>query len=113
MTPVFAVIVVAVAAAGVVPPITELSIVAPDSVISSGTYASAMAVPFQTPLVIVPTWSISESLAVVIIVPVLFGKVIVRSLVGSSTAKVVSKSSGEFPSIVIGEVPERVPIEVA
>ena len=48
-----------------------------------------------------------------ITVPVLFGKVIVRSSVGSSTASVVSKSSGEFPSITIGEVPERIPIEVA
>ena len=55
----------------------------------------------------------SESFAVVITVPVLFGKVIVLSPVGSSTASVVSKSSTAFPSITIGEIPERVPIEVA
>ena len=45
MKPVFAVSVVAVTAAGVVPPITELSMVPPERVMSFGTYASAMAVP--------------------------------------------------------------------
>jgi len=45
MMPVSAVSVVAVIALGVVPPITELSMVAPDRVISSGIYASAIAVP--------------------------------------------------------------------
>ena len=43
--PSFVVKVVTVAAAGVVPPITELSMAAPEIVISFGMYASAMAVP--------------------------------------------------------------------
>ena len=43
--PVFAVSIVAVIAAGVVPPITELSMVPPERVMSFGTYASEMAVP--------------------------------------------------------------------
>ena len=82
-------IVVAVTVAGTVVPMGELSIVAPDKVISLGMYSSAIAVPFHTPLVIVPTWSISESFAVVITVPVVFGIVMVRSSVGSSIAIMV------------------------
>ena len=55
MIPVSAVSVVAVIAAGVVPPITELFMVAPDRVMSSGTYESAIAVPCHSPVVMVPT----------------------------------------------------------
>ena len=46
---------VPVIAAGVVPPITELSTVPPLIVRSSATYASATAVPCHVPEVIVPT----------------------------------------------------------
>ena len=55
-------------------------------------YASVISVPCQTPDERVPTASISLSFAVVITVPVAFGKVIVRSAVGSSKDIVVSKS---------------------
>ena len=79
MIPVSAVSVVAVIAAGVVPPITELFMVAPDRVMSSGTYESAIAVPCHSPVVMVPTSSIADSFPVVMIVPVTFGKVIVLS----------------------------------
>ena len=48
-----------------------------------------------------------------ITVPDISGNVIVRSALGSSTAKVVSKSLTEPPSKINGDAPERVPIEVA
>ena len=110
----FVVIVVTVAAAGVVPPITELSIVAPERVISLGTYASAIGVPCHSPEVMVPTSSMAESFPVVIIVPVAFGKVIVLSdRVGSSTESMVSKSLMDSPSRTIGETPAKIPIDDA
>ena len=62
----------------------------------------------------VPTSSITESFPVVIIVPVTFGKVIVLSeSVGSSTASVVSKSFIDSPSKVIGDAPDKIPIDDA
>ncbi|CAI8166636.1 MAG: Uncharacterised protein [Methanobacteriota archaeon] len=107
-------IVVTVATAGVVPPITELSIAAPERVISSGTYASAIGVPCHCPDVIVPTSSMAESFPVVIIVPVAFGKVIVLSdRVGSSTESMVSKSLIDSPSKTIGDTPAKIPIDDA
>ena len=110
----FVVIVVTVAAAGVVPPITELSIVAPERVISLGIYASAIGVPCHSPEVMVPTSSMAESFPVVIIVPVAFGKVIVLSdRVGSSTESMVSKSFIDSPSRTIGETPAKIPIDDA
>jgi len=96
------------------PPITELSIVAPERVISLGTYASAMGVPCHSPEVMVPTSSMAESFPVVIIVPVAFGKVIVLSdRVGSSTESMVSKSLMDSPSRTIGDTPDKIPIDDA
>ena len=54
-------IVVKSAAAGVVPPMTELSIVPPEIVKSFATYASAIAVPCHVPLAMVPTVTRLES----------------------------------------------------
>ena len=87
----------------------------PDDAIvkSSATYASTTAVPCQIPEVTVPTASISLSFAVVITVPVAFGKVIVRSAVGSSKDIVVSKSLSEAPSKTKGEEPVNTPVDVA
>ena len=62
---------------------------------------------------IVPTASISLSFSVVMTVPVTFGSVIVRSAVGSSNDRVVSKSLSVSPSKMIGVVPESTPVEVA
>ena len=84
-----------------------------DIVKSSATYASTTAVPCQIPEVTVPTASISLSFAVVITVPVAFGKVIVRSAVGSSKDIVVSKSLSVSPSNTIGDVPVNTPVDVA
>ena len=96
------------------PPITELSIVAPERVISLGIYASAIGVPCHSPEVMVPTSSMAESFPVVIIVPVAFGKVIVLSdRVGSSTESMVSKSFIDSPSRTIGETPAKIPIDDA
>ena len=57
--------------------------------------------------------SISLSFAVVITVPVAFGKVMVRSAVGSSKDIVVSKSLSEVPSNTKGAEPVKTPKEVA
>ena len=84
------VIVVNVPAAGVVPPITLLFTVPPETVRSSATYVSVTAVPCHIPEETVPTASMASSFAVVITVPVTSGRVIVRSAVGSSSDSVVS-----------------------
>ena len=76
-------------------------------------YASVISVPCQTPDERVPTASISLSFAVVITVPVAFGKVMVRSAVGSSKDIVVSKSLSEVPSNTKGAEPVKTPKEVA
>ena len=46
-------------------------------------------------------------------VPLVFGKVMVRSSVGSSRDKTVSFSSSEVPSSIIGVSPARTPVEDA
>ena len=81
--------VVNVPAEAVLPPITLLSIVPFEMVRSSATELSAISVPSQTPEEIVPTASITLSFSVVITVPVTSGKVIMRSVVGSTRDNVV------------------------
>ena len=84
------VIVVNVPDAGVVPPITLLFTLPPETVRSSATYVSVTAVPCHVPEEMVPTASMASSFDVVITVPVTSGRVIVRSAVGSSSDSVVS-----------------------
>ena len=84
------VIVVNAPDAGVVPPITLLFTVPPETVRSSATYVSVTAVPCHVPEEMVPTALMASSFDVVITVPVTFGRVIVRSAVGSTSDSVVS-----------------------
>ena len=62
--------------AGVLPPMTVLSIVPPEMVRSSDTWSSAIAVPSQVPEPTVPTASMDPSFPVVMKVPLTFGMVI-------------------------------------
>ena len=87
-------------------PIALLLIVPPDIVRSLSIFASEIEVAFQVPDVMVPTDDklVAEVSAVefpvVITVPSTFGKVIVRSAVGSTAASVVSYASSVVPSII-------------
>ena len=103
---VLAVIVVKAPVDAELAPIAVLLIVPPDIVKSLSTFPSAIDVAFQVPVVIVPiddkfVAEVSEAeFPVVITVPSTFGKVIVRSAVGSTAAKVVSYASSVVPSII-------------
>lgn len=84
-------------------PVTDKDPSVPTDVRDEFTIADGKVVPvkFATgndPAVTVPTSVISERFPVVITVPVIFGRVIVLSAVGSVTVKIVSKSSSVLPS---------------
>ena len=103
---VLAVIVVKAPVDAELAPIAVLLIVPPDIVRSLSIFASEIEVAFQVPVVIVPTDArlvaeVSDvEFPVVITVPSTFGKVIVRSAVGSTAASVVSYASSVVPSII-------------
>ena len=99
--------------AGLVPPISVLSIIPPKIFKSSLIYWSSMTSPSQKPEDITPTSSISWSLPVVINNPLTSGIVITLSVVGSSKDNWISFSSIFRPSKIKGLRPDKTPIESA